>query len=485
MGSGDRKRLLIVECIVAAMSTGCMARTASAPAQSGSPSASAASLAYGGAPAIAMDFSGLVSKEGPAVVNISATGARPAVSLKPLWPPAGSAQGPSIEFFRQLWSGFGALNAGPSRSLGSGFIISPNGYILTASKVIAGAAQVKVTLTDRRDFNATVVGNDPASGVALLKIRATNLPTVRIGSPSSERAGKWVVSIGCPYGLHNTATAGIISNMSRALPRESYIPLIQTDMSENAGDAGSPVFNLDGEVIGIETPVDDALTNADGFAFAIPIDEAMKVEQQLQQQHRVEHGRLGITIQEVSGPLAQSFGLTKPGGALVSSVEPDGPSAKAGLRAGDIILQMNGAPVTDLAQLPAAVAALKPGTTVHLVYWRDNAAHNATVVLGRLNEAAPEATPFTQTGAPDGLTVRGLTAEERREAGVKSGVRVEKSMGPAAFAGIEPGDIILMVGNTPVSNPAQFRQQVGKNGNAVALLVQRNGERMFVTLDMS
>ncbi|WP_434667580.1 PDZ domain-containing protein [Paraburkholderia sp. A3BS-1L] len=254
-------------------------------------------------------------------------------------------------------------------------------------------------------------------------------------------------------------------------------------MTESAGDAGSPVLDPGGDVIGIETPVISTLGGVDGLAFAIPIDEAMKIEQQLQRHHEVQHGRLGITVQDVSGPLAQAFGLTKAQGALVSFVNPGGPAAKAGLRSGDVILQIDGA-ATDSARLPVTVADLKPGTSVQLVSWRDNAAHNASIILGKRGSGAQESTASAHAIATDGLTVRGLMAEEQHDAGVKSGVRVEKSVGPAAFAGIEPGDIILMVNNTPISSPMQFRDKVESSGHSLALLVERNGEQMFVTIDV-
>ncbi|APA89184.2 PDZ domain-containing protein [Paraburkholderia sprentiae WSM5005] len=437
------------------------------------------------APTLATDFSRLVSENGKAVVNISATAAQPAAALTPLWPPAGREDDPFAPLLRQFSSGLlpGATGS-LSRRSGSGFIIDGNGYILTDSNVVARATRIKVTLTDGREFKAAVVGNDPASGIALLKIPAANLPTVKIGSRSDNKAGQWVASIGSPYGLNNTVTAGIISNMARSLPGVSYAPLVQTDMTENVGDAGSPIFSLNGNVIGIEMPVINEIGNVRGLAFALPIDEAMKVVQQLRLDHKAEHGRLGVTIQDVSWPLAKSFGLSKPEGALVSSVDPQGPTAKSGLEPGDVILKMNGADISDSTQLPVAVADLKPGTPVQLVYWRNNTTRATTVTLGRLNAAAAGAGATAQTSAEDGLTVRGLTAQEQRDAGVKGGVRVEKSTGPAAVAGIEPGDIILMVDSTHVSSPAQFRQKVGNSGNALALLVQRHGQRRFVTIDM-
>lgn len=482
MAYGTLKCLAIV--MVAAMSQGCMAQSGLTQLQSVAASGGVGGSPKNPAPKIVTDFSALARDNGAGVVNISTMGAKPQASMTPLWPPAGNGDNPLSRLFQQFSSEFGGTTGTPSQTLGTGFVISPGGYVLTDSQVVSGASKIRVTLSDGREFKAELVGNDPASGIALLKVPAKGLTTVMIGSASHAKAGQWVASIGSPYGLNDTVTAGIISNMSRALPQDSYIPLIQTDLTEGRGDAGSPVFNLDGHVIGIETPVNAVVSNAEGLAFAIPIDEAMKVEQQLQRFHKAQHGRLGITIQDVSGPLAQSFGLAKPEGALVSSVEPDGPSAKSGLRPGDVILNMNGVAITDSAQLPVAVADLEPGSTVRLVYWRGNAVHDTAIVLGRLNEDTLASTAPTQTTAPDGLTVRKLTPDEQREVGTRGGVRVEKSVGPAAFAGIEPGDVILMVNNARISNPNQFRQKIEKSSNAVALLVWRNGERMFVTIDI-
>ncbi|MFT4065958.1 trypsin-like peptidase domain-containing protein [Paraburkholderia sp.] len=482
------KHLLIATSLAVAVSAGCVAQTTPNNATPGTPLLGAKQPGHGPAhdeaPTLVTDFSRLVSENGKTVVNISATAAQPRAALTPLWPPAGREENPLPPLFQQFSSRLSGATGSLSRRSGSGFIIVSNGYILTDSSVIAHATRIRVTLTDGREFKATVVGNDPASGIALLKIPATNLPTVRIGSLAGDKAGQWVASIGSPYGLSNTVTAGIISNMSRPLSGESYVPLIQTDMTESDGDAGSPVFSLNGNVIGIEMPVMKEVGYVEGLAFALPIDEAMKVEQQLQLHHAAEHGRLGVTIQDVSWPLAKSFGLNKPQGALVSSVDPQGPSARSGLKPGDVILKMNGTDIPDSTQLPVTIADLKPGTPVHLTYWRDNAMRDTTVTLGRLDAAALAPSAMARTSAADGLTVRGLTAQEQRDAGVKGGVRVEKSTGPAAFAGIEPGDIILMVDNAHVSGPAEFRQKVGNSGNAVALLVQRNGQRMFVTIDM-
>lgn len=477
------KHVLFVECMAAALSVGCTAQATPSPpaSQSVTSGVTLNTLSTPGA-GISGDFAQLVRLNGPAVVNISASGAKRTARLTQLWPPASNQTDPFYQFFRQFSPGDDNSPAGSSESVGSGFIISPDGYILTDAHVVDGATQIHVKLTDRREFNATLVGLDPASDIALLKINARQLPTVKIGTSSLAKTGQWVISIGSPYGFENTATAGIISDMNRLLPSESYVPLIQTDMTNNTGDDGSPLFNLNGEVIGIEAPVHPTNGSFEGLAFAIPIDAAMKVEQQLQHHMKVEHGHLGVTIQGVTGPLAQSFGLAKPVGALISSVDQHGPSAKAGLRSGDVILKLNDVQIDDSTQLPMAVADLRPGTKVHIVFWRDRSSHDTDVVLGTLNTAALASADQSAVGA-DGLTVRGLTPQERQAAGVSGGVRVEQSVGPAALSGIQPGDIILMVNNARVSSAAQFRQRIGKNGNSVALLVKHDGHQMFVTIE--
>lgn len=482
------KHLLIVECLAATMSAGCMAQATSSPSAFDAVIPKAMPKARSSPfPSIATDFARLVQQNGPAVVNISTTAAKRSSRPEPLVPPGGSQDDPFYPFFQQ----FPRADGGSSPSVasegdGSGFIISPDGYILTDAHVVAGATRIQVKLTNRREFRAALVGVDPATDIALLKINASNLPTVRIGTSSLSKAGQWVVSIGSPYGFENTATAGIISNTNRLLPDETYVPLIQTDMTNNSGDDGSPLFNLQGDVIGIEAPVHPAAGSFEGLAFAIPIDEAMRVEQQLQHHLKVEYGRLGVTIQEVTAPLARSFGMDKPVGALVSSVDQHGPSAKAGMRSGDIILQLNNVDITDATQLPMAVADLRPGSRVHVEFWRDNGTHDTYVVLATMNTTALAPGSNDQSAAgPDGLTVRSLSAQEQRSAGVTGGVRVEQSIGPAALRGIQPGDIILMVNHTPVSTAAQFRERVERSGNSVALLVQHDGHQMFVTIAVS
>ncbi|MGQ7932444.1 trypsin-like peptidase domain-containing protein [Paraburkholderia sp. D1E] len=428
-------------------------------------------------------FSALVQQNGPAVVNISLVPKEQVANAESLWPPGASEHDPFLQFLRQF-SPNPLPDAGATQSnVGSGFIVRPNGYILTDARLVADAKDIKVRLTDRREFKASVVGIDQPGGIALLKIDANGLPTVKIGKPSDMKSGQWVVAIGAPYGFENTVTAGIVSNTARLLPQETYIPLIQTDMTATTGDEGTPLFNLNGEAIGITLVAPPPEGAFEGISFAIPINAAMRIEQQLQLHGRAEHGHLGVTIQDVTWPLAQSFRLRKPVGALISSMDRNGPAARSGLQSGDIILQLNGTNINDSFQLPAAVADLHPGTSAHIQYWRDHGPHDAVVVLGRSTTLASASVDAAMSGKL-GLMVRRLTSDEKHRAEVSGGVRVEQSAGPAALAGILPGDIALQVNHAPVSNPAQFRQRMSGARNTVALLVLHDRQKMFVPLDL-
>jgi serine protease Do len=429
-------------------------------------------------------FSALVLQNGPAVVNISSIPKEQVANPESLWPPNASEHEPFLQFFRQFSPGpFPDTGATP-RNVGSGFIVRPDGYILTDARLVADAKEIKVKLTDRREFKASIVGVDQSSGVALLKIDANGLPTVKVGKPSDMKSGQWVVAIGAPYGFENTATAGIISNTARLLPQETFIPLIQTDMTATTGDDGAPLFNLNGEVIGITLVARSPEGPFEGISFAIPINVAMQIEQQLLHNGRAEHGHLGVTIQDVTWPLAQSFGLKKPVGALISKTDHNGPAARSGLRSGDIILQLNGADISDSSQLPVAVAQLRPGTSAHIQYWRDHGPHEAVVVLGTTRGTTLATGPGATTPGRLGLLVGRLTSDEKQRADVSGGVRVEQSAGLAALAGILPGDIVLQVNHAPVSDPAQFRQRMSGARNTVALLVLHDGQQRFVPLDL-
>src|SRR5437879_6329375 len=340
----------------------------------------------------------------------------------------------------------------PIRGEGSGFIIRPDGVIMTNAHVVNGASEVTVRLTDRREYTAKVVGVDPKSDIAILKISAKDLPTVRLGESRSLRVGEWVLAIGAPFGFENSATAGIVSAKGRTLGG-GYVPFIQTDVPINPGNSGGPLFNMRGEVVGINSQIYSRSGGYMGVSFSIPIDVAMQVGEQLQTSGHATRGKLGVLIQPVTQGLADSFGLPQPAGALVSSVEKGGPAEKAGVEAGDVILKLNGAPLKDSGELPVQIAAITPGTSVNLEIWRDHATPEITVKRGSLADqrAAGNAGPH-QEGGRLGLAVRPLTAEEQRGANTKGGLVVERASGPAAEAGIQPGDVVLAANGAPVSN---------------------------------
>lgn len=446
------------------------------------------------------DFSQLAEQYGPAVVNISVThdgkpSAGRGASAMPM-PPGMDQNDPLFQFFRHFYGApgndggdgnddGGSADSGPTRSLGSGFIVSPDGYILTNAHVVDDASQVTVKLTDKREYKAKVVGSDKASDVALLKIAATNLPTVKIGDPSKSKAGEWVVAIGSPYGFDNTVTAGIVSAKARALPDENYTPFIQTDVPVNPGNSGGPLFNLNGEVIGINSMIYSRTGGFQGLSFAIPIDMAMKVKAQLQQYGKVSRGRIGVTIQEVNQSLAKSFGLPKPTGALVSSIDKNGPAAKSDLKAGDVILAVNGATIDDSVQLPEKIADMRPGQTATLTVWRNGAQQTVSVKVAALSEKKDVASADdSATHGRLGLAVRELSPDEKRAAQVTNGLLVARAGGPAEQAGVQAGDIILSLNGTPVTSATQLSDKLKKAGNNVALLVQRDGQQIFIPVDL-
>jgi len=391
---------------------------------------------------------------------------------------------PFFQFFRQFpWAA--PQNQVPTHGLGSGFIVSPDGVILTNAHVVDDASEVTVKLTDKREFQAKVIGSDKQSDIAVIKIDAKDLPVVKLGSASGVKVGEWVLAIGSPYGFENSVTSGIVSAKSRSLPDESYVPFIQTDVAINPGNSGGPLFNMKGEVIGINSQIYSRTGGYQGLSFAIPINVAVKVKDQLQQYGKVSRGRLGIVIQEVNQQLADSFGLKTPSGALVSSVEEGGPAAKAGLKSGDVILKFDGKDISRSAELPARVADIKPGTKATLQVWRSGATKNVEVTVGEMKDAkvASAAAPGEAHGRL-GLAVRPLTPEERQQVGSK-GLVVEGVSGPAARAGIQAGDVVLSVNGAPVQSVEQLRAQVEKSGKTVALLVQREDTKIFVPVDLS
>ncbi|HEX2887259.1 DegQ family serine endoprotease [Vineibacter terrae] len=431
------------------------------------------------APAIGgPDFSPIVERFGPAVVNIRVEGTAKAASddtpMLPGMPP---------DFARR----FGLERPDrPVMGLGSGFIVAPDGLILTNAHVVKNARTVTVKLSDQREFAAKVIGLDQATDVAVLKIDAKGLPTVTIGDADKVHVGEWVLAIGSPYGFENTVTAGIVSATSRALPNQSYVPFIQTDVPVNPGNSGGPLFNTRGEVVGINSQIYSDTGGYQGLSFAIPISVAMKVQKQIVANGTVHRGWLGATVQDVTQALADAFGLAKPGGVLVSSVEQDSPAAKAGLLSGDVILKLNGSDVPRSGDLPPRIADLAPGTRAHLDIWRRGETKQLAVTIGERHTdqqaQADSSTPATQGRL--GLAVRPLSPQEARSIDEKGGLLVEGVTGPAARAGVQPGDVVLSFNGQPVTSIDALRGLAAKAQDHAALLIRRENAKIFVPLDL-
>ncbi len=462
--------------------------SAAAPTSQTAPTVSAP--ATGNPNAVLPDFSAMVQKYGQAVVNISVVTKVPTsfgqqdpgsddgdengqANPNPFGP-----NSPFAPFFR----GFPMQPPQPMHGEGSGFIVNADGTILTNAHVVNGASEVTVRLTDRREYTAKVVGVDTKSDVAVLKIPAHNLPTVRIGDIRSLKVGEWVVAIGAPFGFENSVTQGIVSAKGRTLPDSGYVPFIQTDVPINPGNSGGPLFNMQGEVVGINSQIYTRSGGYQGVSFSIPIDVAMHVSQQLQTHGHVTRGKLGVVIQSVDQGLADSFGLPKPQGALVSSVEKGGAAERAGIEPGDVILQLNGQPVDQSTELPAEIAALAPGTTVNLQIWRQHTTRDVSVKLAQMEDrrTASADTGNSESGGKLGLVVRPLTSDEQHEAKTQGGLLVERSRGPAADAGLQQGDIVLAANGARVASADELRSAVEKSKGHVALLVQRGDNRLFV-----
>jgi serine protease Do len=432
------------------------------------------------------NFSDIAEQQGLAVVNISVAGM--VKTNARTGGPQLDPNDPFYEFFRRFQPPGGGPNGPsetPTRGTGSGFIVKSDGVVLTNAHVVADANEVTVKLRDKREFKAKVIGLDKLSDVAVLKIDAKDLPTVKIGDPKAARVGEWVVAIGSPFGFENTVTAGIVSAKSRTLPDEGYVPFLQTDVAINPGNSGGPLFNLAGEVIGINSQIYSRSGGYQGLSFAIPIDVAMKVEGQLLAHGKVNRGRLGVTIQEVSPELAESFGLDKVTGALVNSVEKGTAADKAGLQPGDVILKFNGTTVSQSSELPPLVSDTAPGAKVNLTIWRKGQAKDISLSVGQMEvaqAAAPEAGPSSDKQL--GLAVRPLTRQERTEAQVAGGLVVEDvADGPAKRAGLRPGDVILSV-NGEMAGVDSLKAQLGKDRKKLALLVLRDDDRLFVPLNL-
>ena len=440
----------------------------------------------------ATDFSGIVERYGPAVVNISVIG-------KGHQSAAAYQSSPDDElpdFFKRFGipgipDGAGVPggqqpNESPvQHGLGSGFVVSADGLILTNAHVVDGADEVTVKLTDRREFRAKVLGADKQSDVAVLKINANNLPIVKFGNPNASHVGEPVLAIGSPYGFENTATSGIISAKARSLPDGTYVPFLQTDVAVNPGNSGGPLFNLQGEVIGINSQIYSQTGGYQGLSFAIPIDIASGVEQQLVKYGKVTRGHLGIGVQEVTQALGNSFGLKSLQGALVSSVEANSPAEHAGLQAGDVIVKIGDHDISRSTDLSAQIAVMKPGSSAKLEVIRNGSAKtlNATIGEAEAKTVAMNSDNGQKAGKL-GLAVRALGKEEQQQASVSGGLLVENASGPAARAGIQAGDIIVSANGTAITNVQQLQTVLGHSGKNIALLVQRENARIFIPVDI-
>ena len=434
------------------------------------------------------DFSSITAQNGPAVVNISVIGSTKASDDNAMADAAPNGTESFQQFFRRFQQGPGQQTPRetPTRGQGSGFIISADGIILTNAHVVRDAIDVTVKLTDRREFSAKVLGSDPRTDIAVLKIDAKNLPTVATGNIQDLRVGEWVLAIGSPFGFENTVTAGVVSAKGRSLPDDSAVPFIQTDVAVNPGNSGGPLFNTRGQVIGVNSQIYSHTGGYQGLSFAIPIDIALKIKDQIVATGKVEHARLGVTIQEVNQALADSFRLDKPEGALVSSVEKGGPADKAGLQTGDVIRKVDGRVIASSGDLPAIIGMAAPGDKIALEVWRKGEAQQIDARLGNAKDSAQQVAKADSQANQGrlGLALRPLQPDERAAAGVSSGLVVEAVAGAAERAGIAPGDVVLAVNGTPVKDVAQVRAIVEKSTKSVALLIERAGDKIFVPIKL-
>jgi serine protease Do len=426
-------------------------------------------------PLQAPNYRAIVERWGPAVVGVTVEGMRH-VEM--------GDTDPFFQFFRGLPGFQFRMPRGdlPFRGQGSGFIISSDGLILTNAHVVRDASEVTVKLADRRELKAKVLGSDPATDIAVLRVQADNLPTVQFGDPKSLKVGDYVLAIGAPYGLEQTVTAGIVSAKGRSLPGDAYVPFIQTDAAVNPGNSGGPLFDADGKVVGINAQIYSQTGGYQGLAFAIPIDVALHTKDQIVKTGHANHARLGVTVQDLDQALAESFGLERPDGALVSSVEPDSAAAKAGIKPGDVITQIDSTPIKRSGDLSSSIGMSTPGTRVSLKVWRDKRTRDVEVALGKakLDKSDTTADSGQEKGAHLGLALHPLTPEEKAAAQVDHGLVVEGVGGPAARAGIRPGDIVVGINGQPARSVEQVRAVVNAKPKTVALLIDRNGQKIFV-----
>ncbi|HMO44872.1 MAG TPA: Do family serine endopeptidase [Rubrivivax sp.] len=439
------------------------------------------------------NYRAIVQQFGPAVVGITVAGTHKAEGAPGRGLPPGFEDDPFFQFFKGI-PGFGQGMPGrgqggtpqqPFRGQGSGFIISEDGLILTNAHVVREAKDVIVKLSDRREFPAKVLGSDPVTDVAVLRIEAKGLPVVRLGDPKQLDVGDPVLAIGAPFGFEQSATQGIVSAKGRSLPGDAVVPFIQTDAAVNPGNSGGPLFSGTGEVVGINAQIYSQTGGYMGLAFAIPIDVALKVKDQIVATGKASHGRLGVSIQDLNQDLAESFGLKRPDGALVAQVAPGSAAAAAGLKAGDVITHVNGEALTRSGSLSSVIGMSAPGDKVKLGVWRDRKAIDIEAKLGGVpaDEAVADAGDAAQ-GPRLGLSLRPLQPQEKQQTQLAGGMVVEQVTGAAERAGIEPGDVLLAINGKPVSSLEQIRSVLKSQPKSVALLVQRDGNQIFVPVPL-
>ncbi len=436
----------------------------------------------------APDYSAIVARYGPTVVGVVSEGTRDASDG-----PQAQQQIPEElrRYFRGMpgMPGFGQPPGGgqrQQRGMGSGFIVGADGLILTNAHVVQGAKQVTVKLHDRREYSAKVLGTDEMTDIAVLRIEAKGLPVVQLGDPKALRVGDPVLAIGSPFGFEQTATQGIVSAKGRSLPGGAVVPFIQTDAAVNPGNSGGPLFDDAGRVIGINSQIYSRSGGYQGLAFAIPIDVALKIKDQIVATGSAQHAQLGVTVQDVTQPLADSFGLQRPDGALISGVAPDSAAAKAGLKSGDVVTAVNGEPIVRSGELSSRIGMSMPGEQVKLTVWRDKQPREIAATLGRMEaegKKLADASPVEPGKL--GLALRPMTAEERRESRIEQGMVVQNAAGPAARAGIQPGDVLLSINGKPTGSIEAISGVLESKPKSVALLVQRDGNRLFVPVELA
>ena len=475
------KTLLSISLITALALTACGDNTPTPPAASEPPSIikqTEPPKADGTVGMILPDFAQLVAREGGAVVNIQASRERDEDDNN-------GNEDPFMEFFKRLTPNapdFSEDDNATSANFGSGFIISPDGYILTNTHVIKGMTNIKVTLNDKRQYPAKLIGQDEKSDVALLKIEAKNLPTVKIGNPDELRSGEWVAAIGAPFGFENSVTSGIVSAKNRTLPDDGYMPFIQTDVAINPGNSGGPLFNLKGQVVGINSQIYSRSGGFMGISFAIPINVAMNVADQLKATGKVERGQLGVVIQEVSYDLAKTFGLDKATGALVAKVLAGSPAERGGLKVGDIIRSVNGNEVRSSSDLPMTISSLKPNQTVKLGVWRKGQMLDVEIKLGTQNDIAAKSERQSSDRGDNVDDFQFAAAGLTLIVNSNGNIVVSNVKGIAANAGLRRGDILLEVAGKEVHSQEEFNAAIESAGKNIPLLVQRGSSNLFMAL---